>query len=76
MKSKGGKARAAKLTPEERSQIAKKAAATRWNQALPQAICGSTDKPLRIADKELECYVLDDGTRVLTQAGFLQALKS
>jgi hypothetical protein len=27
---KGGKARAAKLTPEERSQIARKAAAARW----------------------------------------------
>jgi hypothetical protein len=27
---KGGKARAAKLTPEERSEIAQKAAATRW----------------------------------------------
>ena len=26
----GGKARAEKLTPEERSEIAKKAAATRW----------------------------------------------
>lgn len=28
--SKGGKARAAKLTPEERSAIAKRAAAARW----------------------------------------------
>ena len=29
---KGGKARAAKLTPEQRSKIAKKAARTRWDQ--------------------------------------------
>ena len=29
---KGGKARAAKLTPEERSQIAKKAAQSRWKR--------------------------------------------
>lgn len=29
--SKGGKARADKLTPEERSEIAKKAAKARWN---------------------------------------------
>jgi hypothetical protein len=29
---KGGKARAAKLTPEQRSEIAKKAAATRWGR--------------------------------------------
>jgi len=28
---KGGKARAAKLTPEERKQIAQKAAAARWS---------------------------------------------
>ena len=28
---KGGKARAEKLTPEERSKIAKKAAQARWN---------------------------------------------
>jgi len=29
---KGGKARAAKLTPEQRSEIAKKAAAARWGK--------------------------------------------
>ncbi|WP_425404008.1 hypothetical protein [Hwanghaeella sp.] len=29
---KGGKARAAKLTPEQRSEIAKKAAKSRWNR--------------------------------------------
>ena len=29
----GGKARAEKLTPEERRRIAKKAAKARWNQA-------------------------------------------
>ena len=30
--SKGGKARAAKLTPEERSAIARKAAKARWSR--------------------------------------------
>ncbi len=73
-KARGGHARAEKLSKEERSLIAKKAAASRWSDSLPQAICGSVDKPLRIANKELECYVLDDGTRVLTQAGFLEAV--
>lgn len=29
---KGGKSRAAKLTPDQRSEIAKKAAATRWKR--------------------------------------------
>lgn len=30
--AKGGKARAAKLTPEERSEIAKRGAAARWGK--------------------------------------------
>ena len=30
---KGGKARAAKLTPEQRAEIARKAAAARWKKA-------------------------------------------
>jgi len=30
--AKGGKARASKLTPEQRSEIAKKAAAKRWEK--------------------------------------------
>ncbi len=33
MGTKGGKARAAKLTPEQRSEIAKKAAAARWSKS-------------------------------------------
>jgi acyl-CoA reductase-like NAD-dependent aldehyde dehydrogenase len=32
MGAKGGKARAAKLTPEQRSEIAKKAAKKRWSE--------------------------------------------
>jgi hypothetical protein len=34
--SKGGKARAAKLTPEQRSAIAKKAAEARWAKKRQQ----------------------------------------
>lgn len=38
---KGGKARAAKLTPEQRAEIAKKAATTRWEKrATEQAVTG------------------------------------
>ncbi len=73
-KTRGGRARAEKLSPEERSKIAKRAAIIRWQEELPNAICGSPDKPLNIADIELQCYVLEDGTRVLTQAEFLEAL--
>lgn len=73
-RAKGGKARAASLTPEKRSEIAKKAAEARWSEEIQEAICGSPDQPLRIGDIEIECYVLDDGTRVLTQASMLRAL--
>jgi hypothetical protein len=73
-KAKGGHARASKLSKEERSVIARNAAKSRWSELIPKAVCGSTDKPLRIANNEIECYVLDDGTRVLTQASFLEAL--
>lgn len=68
--SEGGKARAAALSKEQRSDIAKKAAATRW-KAVPEAVCGSSDTPLMIGDIAIECYVLEDGTRVITQSSFL-----
>jgi len=73
-KARGGIARAERLSPEERSQIAQKAAVARWDAGVAQAVCGSPDRPLRIGDQEIPCYVLADGTRVLSQAGFLEAL--
>lgn len=74
-RARGGEARAKKLTPEERSAIARKAARARWTEdGIQEAVCGSPDSPLRIGEVEIECYVLQDGTRVLTQASFLQAL--
>jgi hypothetical protein len=73
-KAVGGVARAERLSPEERSAIATQAAKARWSQDVGQVICGSPDKPLRIGDIEIECYVLEDGTRVLTQSSFLQSL--
>lgn len=69
----GGIARAESLTPEERKSIALKGSSARWAE-LPQAVCGSPDRPLKIGDKEIQCYVLLDGTRVLSQAQFLEAL--
>lgn len=67
-------ARAESLTPERRTKIAAKAAKARWDKSIGEAVCGAPDKPLRIGDVEIECYVLADGTRVLTQASFLTAL--
>lgn len=72
IQSKGGKARAGALTAEKRSEIAKKAADAKWS--LPKAKWGTPEKKLKIGDQELECYVLEDGTRVLSGRGMQEAL--
>lgn len=72
--SKGGKARAENLDAAERRAIAKKAASARWNRDVPEALYGSPEKPLSIGGTEIQCFVLEDETRVLTQATFLEAL--
>jgi len=72
----GGRARRDKLTADERRSIAKAAAESRWAKApareVPKSAFGDSDRPLRIGDAEIPCYVLDDGRRVLVQRG-LQA---
>lgn len=74
MASMGGKARAAKMSPEERKQAAQKAAAARWGGKVPLATYGSPDRPLRIGDIEISCYVLSDNRRVIVQSGIIKAL--
>jgi hypothetical protein len=79
---KGGDARAKKLTPEERSAIARDAALARWapkdedgEKSLKlKADFGSPDRPLKIGELEIPCYVLNDGRSVITQNGMLTAL--
>src|SRR4051794_39190265 len=67
------KARAESLSPEERSDIARRAALARHGRPLPKAIAEGT---LRIGDLPLPCAVLDDpgNTRTFTQEGFLVAI--
>lgn len=72
--SDGGKARAKSLTPSQRKEIASRAAMARWAKDVAEALCGSPDKPITIGGKEIQCFVLEDETRVLTQATFLEAL--
>lgn len=76
--SKGGKARAAKLTSAERSEIARAAAQARWegqqdteDTPLPRA---THEGPLRIGEIEIPSAVLEGGTRVLSRTGFLRAI--
>jgi hypothetical protein len=69
-RAKGGVARAEALSPEERSDIARKAAAARWAKDLPYA----THEGAISIIGELPCAVLNTGQRVLTQSGFMRAL--
>jgi len=69
--SKGGKARAASLSPARKKSIGKLAAEARWGSDLPQA---THDGPLQIGDTVLAAAVLPNGKRLLSQGTFLQAL--
>lgn len=85
-RSKGGRARADKLTADQRSEIAKKGAAARWHGEAKQktnillAASESVGAPnamywgvLPIGDMQLDCVVLDNGMRVLTATSIFQA---
>lgn len=73
--SKGGLARAKKLTPEQRSEIARAAVEARWAKegkaGLPRA---THEGVLQVGDVIIPCAVLENGQRVLTQSGFMTAL--
>lgn len=75
---KGGKARAEKLTSEQKAEIARRGAIARWErqgkQILPMATHGSDDHPLAIGGIEIPCYVLEDSTRVITNRGLQRSL--
>lgn len=70
-KAKGGKARAAALSPEKRKEIAIKAARTRWDTTLLQA---THEGEFPIGDSSLSCANLQGGQRIITQATFLRAI--
>lgn len=74
-RARGGIARQASLTAEQRSANARKAALARKELAsLPKATHGSADHPLKLGNLEIQCYVLDDGRRVLSLGGMVKAL--
>lgn len=70
--SKGGIARADALTPEQRSEIARKAAQSRWTQKRPPR--ATHQGTLNIADVALPCFVLEDGKRVISGRGMTKAI--
>lgn len=76
-RAKGGVAAAKSQTPEQLTARGKKGALVRWGTpSLPikRATHGSADKPLKIGDVEIPCYVLEDETRVLSQRGLISGL--
>jgi len=73
--SKGGAARAKKLSPERRREIALAAIQARWIKAGKEPIPIAThDGEIKIGDLNIECAVLADGRRVLSQRGVGRAL--
>lgn len=69
--SAGGRARAKKLPASTRSEIARKAAKSRWADDTPKA---DFTGELQIGELVIPCAVLPDGTRVLSQRGVGKAL--
>ena len=70
--ARGGRARAAKLTPEERSQIARQAAVARWRDA--EGVQATHVGSIKLGDIELACANLPDERRVISEAAMLTAL--
>jgi hypothetical protein len=67
----GGDARAKKLTPEERSDIARIAAAAKWG--IPRAVRAGT---LNIGGlKNIGCWVLEDERRIISQKSFMDIIQ-
>jgi hypothetical protein len=67
--SKGGHARAEKLSGEQRRKIATKAAEARWGK--PKA---THEGELTIGDASIPCAVIEGGIRVISQRGMSAAL--
>lgn len=78
---RAAQARLEKTTAAQRKATASAGAAARWAKAdpdraaLPRAEFGADDRPLRIGEIIIPCYVLDDERRVLTFGGMQDALK-
>jgi hypothetical protein len=69
--SQGGRARASRLSPEERREIAQRAAQARWGlSVIPAGYVGD----MEVGHRKIACAVLDDGTRVINQGTMLTAL--
>ena len=71
-RAKGGQARAKILNPEQRTEIAKKAALARWEEQVPVAHHGGN---LTLGGVTVDCYVTEDEERVISGRGFQDVLQ-
>lgn len=76
---KGGKARAMKLTPKEKKEIAEKAAQARWEdkempESMPTSPFAKYKGEILLGNKRVECYVLDTGERVISLRATVKAI--
>lgn len=73
--SKGGLARAEKLSPEDRSEIARLAVESRWEKAGKKILKALRIGVLKLSDDtQIPCAVLEDGTRVLRERSVAKAI--
>lgn len=71
----GGKARAAKLTKEERSEIARLGGLAKKAKMSETKLPVATHKGvLKIGDLQIPCFVLSDGRRVISGRGMTAAI--
>jgi hypothetical protein len=72
--ARGGQARAKSLSATKRSEIARAAAEKRWEKDGRLVARATHEGPLTIGNIEIECAVLEDGTRVMSRASFVRAM--
>ncbi|HCZ13533.1 MAG TPA: hypothetical protein DHV85_02825 [Candidatus Accumulibacter sp.] len=70
--ARGGRARQASMTPEQRKEAATMAALAKV--ALSRLPKATHEGAIHIGDLDIPCAVLPNGQRLLTQSGFMQAL--
>jgi hypothetical protein len=71
---RSGKARMEMLSPEEKSELGRRAAASRWAGRIPPTLHRATHVgELAIGDSLIPCAVLEDGTRVVSERGLVKS---
>jgi len=69
-KAKGGKARSDSLSPDQRKEIAKNAAKSRWAEGM---LTATHESNIKLGDLEIECAILEDERRVISERAMTRA---